>query len=135
MAKSAKITLEWADGEYLFALRCGEIEELEADSFNPETGKKGIGIGAIWTRLMSGTWYINDVYNVIRLGLIGGGMEDVAAKRMVERYAKNKPVTDKEYLDKPSPSNPLTVAQAILAAAIIGVEENESAGEPQTPEQ
>jgi hypothetical protein len=137
MAKSVKVTLEWADGEYLFALRSGEIEELESISHNPETDKKGIGVGAVWMRLMGGGWYVSDIFNVIRLGLIGGGLDEVKAKRLVDFYAKNKPLSDVQYTSRSTPTNPLTVAQAILAAAIVGVNEEDTepdSGEPQTPQ-
>jgi len=135
MAKTVKVTLEWADGEYPFALRSGEIEELESISFNPETEKKGIGIGAVWMRLMGGGWFVGDIFNVIRLGLIGGGLDEIKAKRLVDFYVKNKPLSDNGYVRTPSPSNPLTVAQAILAAAIVGVDEEElDSGESQTPQ-
>ena len=135
MAKSVKLTLEWADGEYPFALRSGEIEELESISVNPETEKKGIGVGAIWMRLMGGGWFVSDIFNIIRLGLIGGGLDEIKAKRLVDFYVKNKPLSDKSYTGTPTPTNPLTVAQAILAAAIVGVDDEElDSGEPQTPE-
>lgn len=127
MTLRSDIVLEWANGEYLFALRVSEIETLEAESINPSTNKPGIGIGAIWMRLMRGDWYISDIHNVIRLGLIGGGMGAVEAKRMVKNYAEGVPISTMN----PSttlPNCPLVVAQAILSAVFVGVEDKKTVG-------
>lgn len=137
MVKSVLVTLEWADGEYPFALYAEQIEELEAVCQNPTTGKHGVGIGAIWMRLMGGNWFASDVYNIIRLGLIGGGAKPIQANRLVKTYAKNLPLS--ALAASPTPDNPVTVAQAILAAAMIGVEADEEErqepveGESETP--
>jgi len=135
MASTCRVELEWGDGVYSFALRVKEIEELEAISHNPTTGRKGIGIAAVWQRLMGLSWYRADVTNVIRLGLIGGGMGAVEAMRLTNMYADDVPIAPLE----PGANNPLTLAQTIIAAAILGsqlqapegVEDTE--GESQTP--
>lgn len=117
MSSSARVVLEWADGEYPFALLGREIEELESVSRNPATGKNGIGVCAVWRRLMSGDWYWSDVVNVVRLGLIGGGMGAVEAKRLVDFYVGEVPISSMA----PNPNSPLSVAQAVMAAAMVGV--------------
>lgn len=107
----AEVVLEWADGEYLFALKGNEIEELEN-----VCGK--IGFGAIYQRVSLGVWFWADLYHTVRLGLIGGGMGAVEAKRLTDTYIGR---------DKPGvplvsgPNNPETVARAVLDAAMHGV--------------
>lgn len=140
MALTCRVELEWADGVYSFALPIKYIEELETISPNPTTGKKGIGISAIWTRLMGSSWYLADIMNIIRLGLIGGGMQPVEAMRLVKTYCEGCPISPLQ----PGANNPLTVAQTVLAAAVIGSsldspanedkdEETSEPGESETP--
>lgn len=138
MSSTATVVLEWADGEYPFALLGRQIEELESISRNPTTGRNGVGVCAIWRRLMGGEWYWSDVVNIVRLGLIGGGMGPVEAKRLVEFYVGEVPLSSME----PNPNSPLSVAQAVLAAAMIGVggpradsEDDEEDGETEEGEQ
>ena len=132
MVARADIVLEWAGGEHLFALRSREVETLESECSNPETGRKGVGFGLIWARVMGGRWYLSDIYNIIRLGLIGGGMDPVEARRLVSSYVEGFPISG----NPPKPGCPLSVAQAVLAAAIVGVEAGEEAdeGEQSTPQ-
>lgn len=123
MVRRADLTLEWADGEYAFALRAKEIEAIEAECWNPATGKPGIGLGAIWQRVMGGDWYFTDLRNIIRHGLIGGGMGAVDASRMCKTYVDGVPISTMSP-DATKPDCPLLVAQAVLAAAVIGVEDD-----------
>lgn len=109
----AEIVLEWADGEYLFALRGAQIEELEQ-----VCGK--VGFGVIFQRVMLGAWFWGDIYHTVRLGLIGGGMGAVEAKRLTDMYIGR---------DKPSmplangPNNPESVARSVLGAVMHGFED------------
>lgn len=132
MVAHPEIVLEWANGDYLFALRGAQIEALEAECWNPDTGKKGIGIAAIFTRIMSMSWYRSDLTNVIRLGLVGGGMGAVEAMRLVRDYSETVPLSS--MTPGVGPDSPLTLAQAILAAAVAGVPES-SGKEPPTPDE
>ncbi|MFC6487367.1 GTA-gp10 family protein [Nitratireductor sp. GCM10026969] len=104
----AEITLEWADGEYLFALKGAQIEELEA-----VCGK--VGFGAIYQRVMNGSWFWSDLYHVIRLGLIGGGLGAVEAKRLTETYIQ-QPLGS-------GPNCPFSVASSVLGAVMFGFED------------
>lgn len=107
----AEITLEWADKEYLFALKGKEIEELEH-----VCGK--VGFGAIFQRISMGVWFWGDLYHTIRLGLIGGGLGAVEAKRLTEMYV------GQGVLAVPlaaGPNSPEQVALAIITAAMTGI--------------
>lgn len=127
-----EVVLAWANGEYLFALRGAQIEALEHECINPETGKKGVGIAEIFGRVMGNRWYRSDVMNIIRLGLIGGGMGAVDAMRLVADYAETVPMSS--LTPGFGKDSPLTVAQAVLTASMVGVKRSTSAGEPSTPE-
>ena len=79
MKTAAEVTLEWADGEYLFALKYKQIKELERIC--------DAGIGVILARIATGQFGADEILETLRLGLIGGGMDAVAAKNKVEVYS------------------------------------------------
>lgn len=110
MSRSAKVTLDWADGTYLFQLPIEQLDELEE--------KTGQGLPVILRSLVGGSYTRKMVTEPIRLGLIGGGMEPVAALNLVRRYA---------FPPRPLVESVLT-AQAVLSAALVGVEDAEDAG-------
>jgi hypothetical protein len=97
------VTLTWSDGEYPFALRIGQVRELES--------LKAIGIGAIYQRLYAGDFYGDDAYQIIRLGLIGGGMPPVEALKKATAYVLERPLAES-----------LPIARAILLALFHGVD-------------
>lgn len=80
MSAHGTIVRIWSHGEDTFCLaKIGEQLDLEE--------RCKAGIAAIMTRLQDGTWYINDVRETIRLGLIGGGMKPPAqAQEVVSRH-------------------------------------------------
>jgi hypothetical protein len=113
------LVLEFADGEYPFKLSVIGVLELQEKCLS--------GFGALFSRVMAGTYskdekifgfpleaqfHLADLLETIRLGLIGGGMEPVNAKRLVERYAY--------------PAQPMKgtweLASAILFASMEGYE-------------
>lgn len=111
MSRSARIDLTWADGagehedgKYRFRLPITQLEELQE--------KCDAGPPTIFQRLCSASWMVRDVRETIRLGLIGGGMSPAKALGLVQRYVDDRP------LGENAPT-----AQAILLAAIIGVED------------
>lgn len=109
----AEVVLEWGDGEYAFALKGAQIEELEQ-----VCGK--VGFGVIFQRVMLGTWFWADIYQTVRLGLIGGGMGAVEAKRLTDTYiGREKPNVPLAA----GPNNPESVARAVLGAAMHGFED------------
>lgn len=82
----ALIVHDFADGSYSFALYLGQWEELqEITGYGPLETYQKLGLlqfRARWPR------------EIIRLGLIGGGMRPVDAKKMVERYVDTRPFSD-----------------------------------------
>jgi hypothetical protein len=120
------IELKFADGDYLFALKLPQLAELQQ--------KAGVGIFALYGRVLrgryvldgevvgiahEGTSYDTDLYETIRLGLIGGGrgivdgqevqVSALRARELVERYCHSAPLRES-----------WGIAAAILSAKIEG---------------
>jgi hypothetical protein len=102
--RTARIEIDWADGTHAFRLAFRELIELDE--------KRQCGPFELLNRIQSGTWRAEDVREVIRIGLIGGGMEPGKALAMVRRYVEEVPDWH---------SNSI-IASAILMAALAGNE-------------
>lgn len=97
------LVIEWAGVERSFQLRFGDVLDLEEAA--------GDGIGVIFARVASGRFSARDVYHTIRLALIGGGMGEVDARRLI----------DQRFGARPFMANAV-VAGEILSAIMVGVE-------------
>jgi hypothetical protein len=120
------IELEFADGQYLFALPLAQINELQR--------KTGIGIGGLFARVLKGCariggdvvlapgqaeFYALDIIETVRHGLIGGGkgvvngeevkVTPILANQMVDAYVLNRPLSES-----------WSLAASILGACIVG---------------
>lgn len=98
----SKIEVAWGDGEHVFRLALGQLRELQ--------DKCKVGPAELAERLSTGRWFVDDIREPIRLGLIGGGMTPVDALALVKRYVDERPLAE----------NVLT-AQAIVMAVLYGV--------------
>lgn len=96
-----KVTINWVQGEHDFALNIGELRALQK---NCDAGPE-----LILTRLRVGSWQMDDIFEVLRLGLIGAGMDAKEAGPMVRLAFDQNPVFA---LKLP--------AYQVLAAALIG---------------
>lgn len=67
----------WAGGEHEFCLTIGHLRTLEQ--------RLNAGTGVILTRLWAGQFYLDDVIEVVRLGLMGGGLSEARANLLLER--------------------------------------------------
>jgi hypothetical protein len=105
--RDARIELDWADGTYPFRLPWGQLAELQE--------KCDAGPYVILQRLHNGTWRIEDIANVIRLGLIGGGMPPAEALKKTRAYVEERP-----------PMENVVPAQAILGIALMGAPDEPS---------
>lgn len=94
-------TAFFGDGEKTFALPFPLIEELQR--------KTGVGIGVLFQRVRALAFNAADLSEVIRLGLIGGGMKPEEALTMVQTYVEARPLGES-----------LPVAMGILSAAWFG---------------
>jgi hypothetical protein len=113
MNHQAEVTIDFADGAYLFRLSVKQIIELEE--------KCGAPFAVIHARLWGGAYSANDVVETIRLGLIGGGMNPPEAKKLTERYS-----VPFQYS--------FPVARAITGATMWGFEKSPLGKETATPE-
>lgn len=76
----------FGDREREFLLSDPMIAELEHQI--------GTGIGTLFARLARSDFRLNDLTEIIRLGLIGAGTDPQEAFRLVETYARNRPVAE-----------------------------------------
>ncbi len=93
--------ITWAGGEHEFDLK---IDHLRALQDRCDAGPEWI-----LARLSNKRWHVNDVVDTIRLGLEGGGMEKTDARKMVQRYVEDRPLTLS-----------VLTAQAVLLLALYG---------------
>ena len=128
MTISNKVVLEFGGGEYAFALNGKQVEELQklCGSPNKEGVLVPVGFGLIYQRAALGAWFHGDIYHSIRLGLEGGGMGAVDARRVADMYAV--PPYRSGVIGGPE-----MTAQAIIRAAMHGFEDLPP-GEAQAPE-
>ena len=83
---SAERELTWGDGPHVFKLGIKQIGELQKNC--------NAGLGAIVSRVFSGGYYVEDIAETIRLGLIGAGTSPEDAKRLCDAYASNRPLAE-----------------------------------------
>lgn len=113
MARDARIEIDWADDTYTFRLGWGELAKLQEAC--------DVGPYVVLDRLFDGTWRVEYITNVVRLGLIGGGLDPVLALKKVREYIEARP-----------PAENVMFAQAILSAGILGAPD-EPSGEADAP--
>lgn len=114
MNRDGSITLDWADGTHTFALKWGEFAKLqEATDCGPQF---------LLGKLYDGTWRVEHLSHVIRCGLIGGGQEPAKALQLVRSYVEDRP-----------PMESVKLAQAILAAGLVGAPEEEVGKKAKAP--
>lgn len=65
----------WAGGEHSFRLGIGELRAIEQAC--------DAGVSVVLFRLLGSQWKVDDVVSPIRLGLVGGGMAEIEAKKLV----------------------------------------------------
>lgn len=76
----------FGDGEHAFALTDPMVIELERLT--------GAGIGEIYARAIGLRFHAADLAQILRLGLIGGGMAPEQAHRLIATYAVNRPLAE-----------------------------------------
>lgn len=77
-------TAFFGDGVKTFTLTDTVINELQHTT--------GVGIGALFRRVVEYREFrLTDITEIIRLGLVGGGMKTEDAARLIETYAKDRP--------------------------------------------
>lgn len=95
------LSRDFADGTYEFGLTWPGMIELETACASP--------LLPLLLRLSSNAWHVKDGSNVIRLGLIGGGLVPARAVALVRDYVEARPPGETVYL-----------AADILRLALLG---------------
>lgn len=113
MPRDARITLDFGDGTYEFRLAWAQLIALQE--------KTDAGPYFILQRLVNGDWRVQDIAEIIRQGLIGGGKTPVEATKLVKLYVEQRPLMETD--------GPLTTAVKVLNAALEGNEEERDLGE------
>lgn len=126
MSRDASISFDWADGRHDFRLAIGELRALQeaVNKWRAEIGAPLIGPGDLLLSLKVGNVWMDDVANIIRLGLIGGGMKPVDALAKVRHYVEARPMGE---------SYP--AAHLILGAALYGADDEPLPGKDEAVEQ
>lgn len=75
--------MAWVGGEHPFLLALAELEALQ--------DKCDAGPEMILNRIQFGGWKVADLYETTRWGLIGGGMDRIAADKLVRRMFETHP--------------------------------------------
>ena len=107
------VRLFFGDGDYDFKLTISAISALQV--------KCQSGIGQIYTRVISGQFYSQDLLETVRHGLIGGGMAPKPAHDLIESYSDVVPLEDWQ-----------NIAISVLAAATHGYKPDGEMGGEET---
>lgn len=101
MSRDASLTIDWADGSHTFRLGIREWEQID------ETCE--IGPLELFRVMNAGTWRFKHLREVIRLALIGGGMEPIKALSLVRTYVEQRP-----------PLESALLCEAIVKVGVMG---------------
>ncbi|MDF2809504.1 MAG: hypothetical protein K0S56_535 [Microvirga sp.] len=115
MSRDASISFDFGDGEHAFRLAIGGLRELQE--------KTGVGPMRLFHRLMDGSWMVDDAREVLRIGLIGGGMKPAEAIGLVRRYVDERPMIEAQ-----------APAMLVLGAALHGTEQETQPGKEEAPD-
>lgn len=132
MARAGEVALDFGGEERTFCLRIGELRKVQercdagpgeiaqrlAGFMLLREGKLPLAQAAALGRL--GTWRVDDVREVILQGLVGGGMTPNDAGQIVRHWVDGRPWAET-----------IPVAYQVILASIIGVDDEDAAGEPQ----
>ncbi|MGJ5036596.1 gene transfer agent family protein [Bradyrhizobium sp. HKCCYLRH3059] len=114
MSADGGITLFWGDDEHRFRLAIGEFRELQ-ECINLRRLKIGAGIVgpmSLLNALRTSDAWPDDVRDILRLGLVGGGMAPKDAHRLLRIYFDD--------VDRYPPLTHMRPAFLILTAGFTG---------------
>ena len=120
-AEDGSISLPFGDEEYTFRIAFGQWRELQENINKPrlEAGLPYVGPAALIQLLFSMNAWPNEIREVIRLGLIGGGMKADRALVLVKQHVENQPHFANTLL-----------AGKIVKTAMFGPDEDPAGKEP-----
>ena len=111
MSADGGVTLIWGDGENKFRFAIGQFRELQEriNQRRVAIGAPLVGPMTLLASLRANDAWPDDVRDVLRIGLIGGGMPLKEAARKLSLYFDNKP-----------PFESMLTAYAALFAGLVG---------------
>lgn len=88
MSADGSITLVWGDGEQTFRLAIGQFRELQekVNGRRLAIGAPMIGPMTFVRLLQANDAWPDDIRDVLRIGLVGGGMKPNEANRLMTHY-------------------------------------------------
>ncbi|MGO1079962.1 gene transfer agent family protein [Inquilinus sp. CA228] len=107
MSADGSIELPFGDGRHLFRLAIGQWRKLEE--------LRKLGPLRLYDRVRNGDWFTEDLYQSIRLGLIGGGMAAPEALRLTDLYFD-------DWLKARGLLNAEGLVAVIMGASLVGME-------------
>lgn len=110
MSRGGSTVLDWGPDTFQFRLGWAELEMLQEAT--------DMGPWLLHSRLEHRLCRIDEVAQIMRCGLIGGGVDPVRAKKLVDQYVKGRP-----------PQENLLHAFAILGIGLSGASEEGELGE------
>ena len=110
MSRDGSTVLDWGPDTFQFRLGWAELEMLQEAT--------DMGPWLLQARLEQKTCRVGEIAEVMRCGLIGGGVEPVRAKKLVDQYVKGRP-----------PAESILHAYAILTIALQGAPDEPPSGE------
>jgi hypothetical protein len=116
MSADGSVELVWADETRKFRIAIGEFRDLQ-ESVNTRRvaiGAEPIGPSTILAALRTNNAWPDDVRDVLKAGLIGGGLAFDKAQRLLVRHFDNKPLLAHT-----------KTAFLLLLAALVGVPDDE----------
>lgn len=114
MSRDASVVLAFGDGEYLFRLGWGEIAKLQE--------ARDCGPFVLHDRLRDSSCRVEDIAEVIRWGLIGGGLTPTEAMQKLKLFVQDRP-----------PAETRLIAYVVMAAACFGAPEEQVEKKSEAP--
>lgn len=119
--EDGSVSLKFGGGECIFRIAFGQWRELQETINKPrqENGEAPIGPMSLLRALLDGNAWPHDVREVIRIGLIGGGMKPDRALVAVKRHVEGRP-----YFQS------MATARTVLQYAMFGPPDDQVGKEP-----
>lgn len=110
MSRASEVLLPFGGEDRLFRLSIGRLRALQekCDAGPPE----------LLTRYVTKTWRVDDVREPLLQGLVGAGMAQHEAQRLVELHVDEEPLMQF-----------VPLAQAVVMACLVGAPDGEEPGE------
>jgi hypothetical protein len=91
MSADGSVKIVWGGEERRFRLAIGQLRELQ-ETINRNRGEHPIGPWSLLQLVMKGDAWPDDLREVLRLGLIGGGAKSHLVPGLLKRYFEEQPL-------------------------------------------